>query len=320
MSVQSHHEIKKLRDLMKMKYEMIRSLLLFLLAGFFMLSCAAVADDPSNMTGYYEIRSNVENASVYFNGEFAGNIEKGSLLIQAELSNRPVNHKLMIQAPGYTTYNETIVQAPKPGKNNIIRGTLTALPPPKTGTLSLAISPPGGEVFVDEVSYGIVEQSGIHVLRDIGAGYRSIEITLPGYKDWFERVYVEPNMNTKIRVTLTPVTTGSLLVSSEPSSANVLINGAIVGVTPVTIPDLPPGPVKVTLTLHGYQDWNGETHVMVGETIPIFGTLTPIVVNTPEPVNVTPEETPTPEPTQSPVFTGTIAGALAIMIICGKKR
>ena len=122
MSVQSHHEIKKLRDLMKMKYEMIRSLLLFLLAGFFMLSCAAVADDPSNMTGYYEIRSNVENASVYFNGEFAGNIEKGSLLIQAELSNRPVNHKLMIQAPGYTTYNETIVQAPKPGKNNIIRG------------------------------------------------------------------------------------------------------------------------------------------------------------------------------------------------------
>lgn len=303
-----------------MKCEVISPIFLILLTVLIILSCAAVADVPVNMTGYYEIRSNVENASVYFNGEFAGNIQKGSLLVPAELSSRPVSHKLMIQAPGYTTYNETIVQAPKPDKSNIIRGILTAIPPPKMGTLSLAVSPPGGEVFVDEVSYGIVDKSGIHVLRDIGAGYRNIQIVLPGYKDWFERVYVESNMNTKVRVALTQVTTGSLQVSSEPAAANVLLNGATVGVTPVTISDLPPGPVMVTLTLPGYQDWNGETSVMVGQTVPVFGVLAPVVIKAPEPVNVTPEETPTPEPTQSAIFTGSIIGALAVMAICAKKR
>lgn len=303
-----------------MKCEVISPIFLILLTVLIILSCAAVADVPVNMTGYYEIRSNVENASVYFNGEFAGNIQKGSLLVPAELSSRPVSHKLMIQAPGYTTYNETIVQAPKPDKSNIIRGILTAIPPPKMGTLSLAVSPPGGEVFVDEVSYGIVDKSGIHVLRDIGAGYRNIQIVLPGYKDWFERVYVESNMITKVRVALTQVTTGSLQVSSEPAAANVLLNGTTVGVTPVTISDLPPGPVMVTLTLPGYQDWNGETSVMIGQTVPVFGALAPVVIKAPEPVNVTPEETPTPEPTQSAIFTGSIIGALAVMTICAKKR
>ena len=303
-----------------MKCEVISPIFLILLTVLIILSCAAVADVPVNMTGYYEIRSNVENASVYFNGEFAGNIQKGSLLVPAELSSRPVSHKLMIQAPGYTTYNETIVQAPKPDKSNIIRGILTAIPLPKMGTLSLAVSPPGGEVFVDEVSYGIVDKSGIHVLRDIGAGYRNIQIVLPGYKDWFERVYVESNMITKVRVALTQVTTGSLQVSSEPAAANVLLNGTTVGVTPVTISDLPPGPVMVTLTLSGYQDWNGETSVMIGQTVPVFGALAPVVIKAPEPVNVTPEETPTPEPTQSAIFTGSIIGALAVMTICAKKR
>ena len=305
---------------MRMTMEKSNILFLFLVAGLFILFCPASAEESPAMASYYEVRSNVENASVYFNGEFAGTIEKGSLLVEAETSNRPVNYQLMITAPGYTTYNETLVQAPKPGKSNIIRGTLTALPPAKTGTLSLAVSPPGGEVMIDGVSSGFIDQSGIHVLRDITAGYRTVQITMAGYKDWFERVYVEPNMNTKVRVTLTPITTGSLQVSSEPSSANVLLNGAPVGITPVTIPDLPAGPVQIQLTLPGYQDWNGETAVMIGQTVPVFGTLIPVVVVTPEPVNTTPEETPIPEPTQSPLLIGTAVGALALMCLFGKKR
>jgi len=305
---------------MRMTMEKSNILFLFLIAGLLTLFCPGVAEESPAMTSYYEIRSNVENASVYFNGEFVGTIQKGSLLVEAETSNRPVNYQLMITAPGYTTYNETLVQAPKPGKSNIIRGTLTALPPAKTGTLSLAVSPPGGEVLVDGVSSGFIDQSGIHVLRDITAGYRNIQITLAGYKDWFERVYVEPNMNTKIRVTLTPITTGSLQVSSEPSSANVLLNGAPVGITPVTIPDLPAGPIQIQLTLPGYQDWNGETAVMIGQTVPVFGTLIPIVVETPKPVNTTPEETPTPEPTQSPLLIGTVIGALGGVALIRKKR
>jgi len=321
ISVHNSMDANKMGKNLMTSTEKYHNLLFFILAaGLILLPGSVVADNTTNETGYYEIRSNVENASVYFNGEFVGTIHKGSLLVQAETSNRPVHHQLMIQAPGYTTYNETIVQAPKPGKNNIIRGTLTALPPAKTGTLSLAVSPPGGEVFIDGVSSGIVDQSGIHVLRDITAGYRTVQIKSAGYKDWYERVYVEPNMNTKVRVALSPITTGSLAVSSEPSAANVLLNGSSAGITPVTIPDLPPGPVQVRLTLPGYQDWNGETTIITGQTVPVFGTLIPVVVATPEPVNTTPEETMTPEPTQSPLFIGTVFGALALLAVRASKK
>ncbi len=299
-------------------------LFLFLIVGYLGFLGYALAQDIPGEMGSYEIRSNVENASVYFDGKFVGNIQKGSLLVPAEISNRPVHHQLMIQAPGYTTYNETIVQAPKPGKSNIIRGTLTVLPPAKTGTLSLAVSPPGGEVYVDGVFSGKVDQSGIHVLRDIDSGYRNILIKTPGYVDWYERVYVETNMNTKIRATLTPITTGSLAVSSVPSSAEILLNGNPVGITPLTIPDLPAGLVQIRLTLPGYQDWSGETSIIIGQTVPVSATLQPIVVQTPEPQNVTssetPNETPTPAPTQSALPLGVVLGALAIMAFYGEKR
>lgn len=293
----------------------------FCLIGILLLISGFVAfGDEQVETAFYEVRSNVENASVYFNGEFVGNIEKGSVLVPAATSSRPVHHQLMIQAPGYTTYNETIVQAPKPGKNNVLRGILTLLPPQRTGTLSLAVTPPGGEVFVDGVSSGVISQSGIHVLRDISAGYRTVQIRLAGYQDWIERVYVESNLDTKIRVTLTPVTTGSVQVSSVPAGANVLINGSPVGITPVTIPELPAGQVEMRLTLPGYQDWTAVTSIIPGQTVPVFGTLVQVVVQTPEPVNTTPVETPIPEPTQSPISLLTAAGALVLTSLWLKKR
>jgi hypothetical protein len=271
-------------------------------------------------TGYYEIRSNVDNASVYFDGSFAGNVQKGSLMVPAETSNKPVYHQLMIQAPGYSTYNETIFQAPKPGKSNVYRGILTLLPPSRIGTVSLAVSPPGGEVFLDGSSFGTVDQSGIFTLRDITAGYRNIQIKLTGYQDWFERVLVEANMNTKVRVALTPVTNGSVQISSEPAAANVVVNGAPVGITPVTIPNLPAGKVSVTLNLPGYQDFYAETSIIPGQTVSVFGTLMPLVVSTPIPVNQTPNSTPTPEPTQASLGLLTAGGAFVVVSFLRKKR
>lgn len=270
-------------------------------------------------TAYYEIRSNVENASVYLDDLFAGNINKGSLMVPAETSNKPVYHLLRIEAPGYTTYNETILQAPKPGKSNVYRGILTLLPPPSIGSLSIAVSPPGGEVFLDGKSYGIVDQSGIFTFRDIPAGYQVVQISLAGYEPWVERVFVEANMNNKVRVTLTPVTTGSLQVTSEPASASILLNGAPVGITPVTIPDLSPGPMNITLTLAGYQDLHIQASVNVGQVVSVSGTLVPVVVSTPEPVEDIPQSTPIPEPTQAPLSLLTIGGALAVLLY-QKKR
>lgn len=284
-----------------------------------------VADTPAG-TGYYEVRSNIENASVYFDGTLAGTIQKGILLVPAETSNKPVHHLLMITAEGYSTYNETVLQAPKPGKNTILRGILTKLPPSNTGTLSLAVTPPGAVISLDGQPLGTVDSSGIRVMRDIKSGFRNLQVTLSGYQDWKERVFVETNMDTKVRVILSPATSGTLQVTSVPTGANVIVNGSIAGITPVTLSDIPAGDTEIRLTLSGYQDWTGKTSVVPGQVTPVSGTLVQVPVHTPVPAPVettretTPEETPAPEPTQAALFPLIAAGALAIASVLRVKK
>lgn len=282
--------------------------------------CPVCADEPG--FGYYEVRSNVENASVFFNGEFAGNIRQGTLMIPARISDRPVRHELMIEAPGFATYNETVIQAPKEGRNIILRGTLTRLPAPRTGTLNLAISPPGPEVFIDGVSRGIVDQSGIIVLRDIEAGFRSLLIRFAGYEDYHERVFVEDNMITRVRINLVPVTTGFLQVTSTPAGATILINGVPAGITPVILSEMPEGEVELRLTLAGYYDWTAVTSVIPGQTVPVSGALVPVPVSTPtlEPEPEIPEPIPEQEPIETPLYPAVAVLALFLGAIGLKKR
>ena len=295
----------------------------FFLAFFLVLSLSMctipVFGDNSNQTGYYEIRANVENASVYLDGVAVGTIQGGTLLVPAEISSKPVLHQLMIQAPGYRVYNETVLQSPKAGKNLILKGILTRIPEAPTGTLYLAVSPPGADIMIDGVPRGVVDQSGITVLRGVKAGNRNILIHLDGYQDYNEWASIEANMDNKVRVTLLPLTTGSLQITSEPNAASVIISGVPAGITPVTIPDVPAGQVDVLLTLSGYQDWTGTTVVQPGQTASVSGTLIPVPVKTPEPQITTAvqtqkqTETPTPVPTTTPL--SPVIGGLALIIL-----
>ena len=182
-----------------------------------------------------------------------GTIQGGTLLVPAEISSKPVMHQLMIRAPGYQVYNETVLQSPKAGKNLILKGILTHIPETPTGTLYVAVSPPGADIMIDGVPRGVVDQSGISVLRGVKAGNRNILIHLDGYQDYKEWASIEANMDNRVRVTLLPLTTGSLQVTSEPNAASVIVSGVPAGITPVTIPDVPAGQVDVLLTLSGYQ-------------------------------------------------------------------
>ncbi len=46
---------------------------------------------------------------------------------------------------------------------------------------------------------------------------------------------------------------GQLVVTSDPTGADVMLGGKTVGITPLTLPDVQPGPQDVTLRLKGYQ-------------------------------------------------------------------
>jgi hypothetical protein len=272
-------------------------------------------------SGIFEFRSNVEGARVLLDEMEMGVITKGILQVAVPVYERPVKRQLRIESPGYSSYNETLLQSPEVDDIMIVRGKLQVLPLTLTGTLSLAISPPGGQVSIDGVVMGVVDQSGILVLRTVKSGNRLVKVTLPGYQDYEKQIYLESNMNTELRITLVPLTTGTLQISSNPPGAQVSLNGTRYGITPVTAPNLEQGTYTIEILLPGYQPYQSSVVLSPGQNIPVSAALHPVpTVSTPTP---TPEPTipePTPIPTQAGLPSGMVVIGLFVVLCLNLKK
>ena len=64
----------------------------------------------------------------------------------------------------------------------------------------------------------------------------------------------------------TPVSTGSLVVTSDPTGAEIFIDDGFNGVSPLTISGLVPGTHTVTAKLQGYTDTSTNITVIAGQT------------------------------------------------------
>jgi hypothetical protein len=58
---------------------------------------------------------------------------------------------------------------------------------------------------------------------------------------------------------------GSLSISSRPAGATVLLDGRVVGTTPLTLPEAPAGSHAVRLVLEGYRSWSVSAQVVAGQ-------------------------------------------------------
>ena len=270
-------------------------------------------------SGIYEFRCNVEGAKIFLDAKNVGTITGGILQVPIPVYDHPVQRQLRMEAPGYSTYNETLLQSPKVGTTMIVRGKLQVLPMSLTGTLSLAISPPGGQVSIDETVMGVVDNSGIITFRTVKSGNRIVKVTLPGYKDYEQQITVVSNLVTNMRITLVPLTTGTLQITSIPSGAKISLNGSPYGITPVTAPDLEQGTYTVEYSLPGFQPYKSQVVLYPGQNIPVSATLQPVPTLVPTLVPITHE--PTPTPTQAglaPLVT--IIGLFAVLCLNHKKK
>jgi hypothetical protein len=149
------------------------------------------------------------------------------------------------------------------------------------GSLLVRSTPPGARVFVDGREYG---QTPVTV-GNLARGVHRVRVVRDGYAADEQQLTITPAQRThSVMVRLSPerpatpvgeppppraessaARTGVLTVESRPAGARVFVDGAVVGTTPLVLPEVAAGDHAVHLELDGYQRWASSVRVIPGE-------------------------------------------------------
>ena len=157
--------------------------------------------------------------------------------------------------------------------------------PAATGQLAIRSTPSRAGVLIDGTWRG---RTPITV-RGLSVGTHAVRIVEDGYVSETRRVAVDARAaGTTVSFQLARVRgperpaapaarpgakTGVLRVESRPSGAAVLIDGRVVGTTPLQISDLEPGPRQVRLELPGHRPWATTATVVAGQSVRVAASL-----------------------------------------------
>jgi hypothetical protein len=156
---------------------------------------------------------------------------------------------------------------------------------PATGQLVVRSTPTRAGVMVDGAWRG---RTPITV-RGLSIGTHTVRVLEDGYVSETRRVAVDArSAGTTVSFQLARVRgperpapavarpgakTGALRVESRPSGAAVLIDGRVVGTTPLQISDLEPGPHQVRLELPGHRPWATTATIVAGQSVRVAASL-----------------------------------------------
>jgi len=210
--------------------------------------------------GSLNINSYPQGADLYLNGVYKG---KTPIVIN---NVSPGRYQVQLRLSGYKDYVSFVdVYA---GQVSTYNFTLVPLP----ATLNIFSNPSSADVYINGVYKGKTPLS----LTDLSSGTYNVKISLSGYEEYNETVYLAPGDLKQINVTLKPMNLGEVYIDSNPKGAKVFIDGVYKGITPLNL-TLIEGRYKLTLSLDGYVDLNTDILVKRGEKSNYLFTLTPIV-------------------------------------------
>jgi len=130
----------------------------------------------------------------------------------------------------------------------------------------------GAKVTVDGRDEGQVPVS----VR-VPPGRHHAVVTKEGYQPWERWVDAHENERFSIDVVMQKLAAapGEILVTSNPSGAEVRVNGGPKGKTPMVVEGLAAGPYLVEIVLDGYQAFSQSVNVESGKRIVVDGPLVP---------------------------------------------
>lgn len=233
---------------------------------------------PIATSGSLYILSDPTNSKVVLDGLYRGNTP----LTLNNLASG--THILELDHAGYYDWKST-VDVPA-GGTKTVSSSLNPMPVSSTGWVYVSSSPGGASVNIDGNNYGQTPGSGSLKLNNIAAGEHTVTLTLSGYTPYTTKVNVYVNTVSEVSALLQPTgpkpAYGGLSVSSTPSGANVFVDNNFVGITPLTLKEIPAGSHVVSIRLTGYQDYETTTSVNAGATSTIAAGLSPVVPTTPQ--------------------------------------
>ncbi len=221
-------------------------------------------------------------------------------------------HTLLLKKAGYNDYTTTFT---------VSAGQTTSMAPGMTpytqssgyGDLQIQSDPPGAAVFVNNNYKGTTSSSAALYVTQLTPGSYTVSLTMPDYQTYTETAGVQAGIIYDIHANMVPVapgpspdTTGQINVGSSPTGANIYLDNAYRGITPLTLVNIPQGSHTIVMKTNGYQDWSSPVNVAAGSYAQISGTLSSVQ-----------------QPTKSPVALITIVSAIGICcaaVILGRKR
>lgn len=234
---------------------------------------ATLTHEPTYGSIY--VSSSPSNANVYLDGTYKGTtpmtvsgVSQGS-------------HFLEIEKAGYHEWSSSVKVVS--GQQSHISATLDPNAQPTSGTIVVSSTPVGAYIYLDGNYQGRTTAQGF-VIIGVSPGTHTVTLKLDGYQDAATSVNVNAGQQSSVSLTLqTPgANTGSMTITSAPSGAEVYLNNAYKGITPLTLSDLAVGSYTVSVQLQGYTEWTTTATVNAGATTPVSAQLVPATTPTPE--------------------------------------
>ena len=148
---------------------------------------------------------------------------------------------------------------------------VAAAPVPPSGNAFIDSRPQGAAIFIDGIAQGATPAR-----IAVPAGQHTLELKMDGADRSFP-LTVEAGTTVSHYVELAPATkpaaaTGRIEVASDPSGAQVSVDGAAKGRTPLALADIQPGEHLVAIS-NGSETINRKVSVAAGNTASVFAAL-----------------------------------------------
>jgi serine/threonine protein kinase len=175
--------------------------------------------------------------------------------------------------------------------------TAAAPAAPASGRVLVRSTPSNAMVVIDGVWTGRTPLTK----RDMAFGAHTVRVVLDGYEPINQRITLTPeNASRELMFELqrargrgpaaaappptetappagtpAPSANASLSISSRPAGARVLVDGRLVGVTPVKVAGLTAGAHEIRIELDGYRPWTSTVRAIAGEDVRVAAPLEP---------------------------------------------